>query len=222
MGSSSGHQFATAIVYLISLILSITVHEYGHALVADRLGDGVPRQQGRVTLNPMAHVDPIGTILMPLIILFTGAPLIGWGRPVLTNPANYTRKLRMKVGHMLVAAAGPAMNLIFAFIISIVFIVALRTRLLGIDSPTVRITLQLIQLNFTLMFFNLLPLPPLDGGTVLRGLLPDRFDHFLRPLERYGAIILLGLLITGFLATLMYPAALFANEWFRLMSRFIE
>src|SRR5438477_12754816 len=107
-----------ALIYVIALVLSVTVHEFGHAWVADRLGDRLPRSQGRVTLNPLAHIDPIGTILMPLLIVFApGAPLLGWGRPVQTNPAAYTRRLRMKHGDMLVSAAGPAMNLILAFVV---------------------------------------------------------------------------------------------------------
>jgi len=217
----SPDKIRTAITYLIALILSIAVHEFGHAFVADKLGDRLPRSQGRVTLNPIAHIDPIGTIMMPLVITFTGAPLLGWGKPVLTNPLAYTRKLRMKVGHMLVAAAGPAMNGLLALVVSIVFVVYLRVT--HQDQGAVATNLWLlIRLNIILMFFNLLPLPPLDGGTVLRGLLPDQFDAILDPLQRYGAFILLALLMTGLLSYLMGPAIFVIQQWGNLLARMVS
>src|SRR6188768_2853719 len=106
---------------MVILILSITVHEFGHAFVADRLGDRLPESQGRVTLNPAAHADPIGTLLIPgLALLFYGGIMFGWGRPVQTQPSSYTRKLSMRTGHLLVAAAGPTMNILFAVVISLI------------------------------------------------------------------------------------------------------
>jgi Zn-dependent protease len=206
---------AKAITYLIALILSITVHEYGHALLADRLGDRLPRTQGRLTLNPLAHIDPLGTILLPLLVVFTGAPLFGWGRPVQTNPAGYTRRLRAKTGHMLVAAAGPAMNLVLALVVSALLILYVRIAADHTEPHLVANAILLIQLNLILMFFNLLPVPPLDGGAVLRGLLPDSAAGFLDPLQRYGGFILLALLFTGFLGVVMAPAT-------NLVARFVE
>src|SRR5512140_3800237 len=102
-----------AVVYMIALVLSIAVHEFGHAFVADRLGDRTPRYQGRVTLNPLAHADPIGTFLFPILgMLFSGGVLFGWGKPVIVNPVAFTRRFRMKIGHLMVAAAGPVMNVL--------------------------------------------------------------------------------------------------------------
>src|SRR5690606_2884805 len=116
----SPEQIRWIIQALIILVLSICVHEFGHAIVADKLGDPLPRSQGRTTLNPLSHADPIGTIAFPLIgLLFAGGAYFGWGRPVLVSPHNFTRKLRMRTAHMLVAAAGPAMNILFGVFISV-------------------------------------------------------------------------------------------------------
>ena len=117
------------------LLLSICVHEYGHALLADKLGDDLPRKQGRLTLNPLAHADPIGTLLFPLIgILYAGAPGFGWGKPVQTLPGRYTRRFDMRTGHMFVALAGPCMNLIFGSMIAILHAVLLATDVLPPES----------------------------------------------------------------------------------------
>src|SRR5262245_55179839 len=104
----SPERIRLAIVYLLALIVSIAFHEFGHAFMADRLGDRLPRSEGRVTLNPFAHIDLIGTIVLPLLMFLNpGLRGLGWGKPVRTNPVAYTRRLRMKVGHLIVAAAGP-------------------------------------------------------------------------------------------------------------------
>src|SRR5262245_61022755 len=108
------------ILGLITLVLSIAVHEFSHAFVADRLGDRLPRHQGRVTLNPLAHADPIGTLLFPALGIIFGIGAFGWGRPVQVNPGSFTRKLRMRTAHMFVAAAGPISNVVFAVLISLV------------------------------------------------------------------------------------------------------
>ena len=209
----------TAIVGLIALILSIAVHEFGHAFVADRLGDRLPRMEGRVTLNPIAHIDTIGTIVMPLMqFVFPGAPLLGWGKPVRTNPAAYTRRLRMRTGHMIVAAAGPTMNLLLALVVSIVFVVYLKIA----HEPNREIVKNIalmIQLNIVLMFFNLIPLPPLDGGTVLRGFIPDEHQHRLDFLDTYGGFILLALLFTRGLSYIMIPVGYVVGNWLDLLVR---
>jgi Zn-dependent protease len=173
--------------------------------------------QGRVTLSPLAHADPIGTLLLPILSIFTTMPLLGWGRPVQTNPVLYTRKLRMKTGHMLVAAAGPAMNLILGALVTI--ILALYVRALPVERLNHEITSNLTllaRLNLGLMFFNLLPLPPLDGGAVLRGLLPDSAGAVLEPLNRYGGIILLALFYSGALVFILSPADWVIRQWFQL------
>src|SRR5690349_6181680 len=106
-------QFRVALISLAAFVVSIAVHEFGHAFTADRLGDVTPRNQGRLTLSPIPHIDLIGTLLLPLIAMFSpGAPLIAWGKPVTTNPRNYTKRLSQPFAHMLVAVSGPFMNLL--------------------------------------------------------------------------------------------------------------
>jgi Zn-dependent protease len=205
-------QLREALLFLIALVLSISVHEFGHAWMADKLGDPLPRSQGRLTLSPVAHVDPIGTILMPLIIFFTNAPLLGWGRPVQTNPVAYTRRFRMRTGHMLVAAAGPAMNLILAVLISAVVVILARVGQLS-EEAALTVVKKAVLLNLSLMLFNLLPVPPLDGGTVLAGLLPDSLQGISSFLQRYGYAILLGLMLTRLLGRVMAPAYHLAGMW---------
>src|SRR5947209_709073 len=110
----------SGITYLIALVLSVCVHEFGHAAVADRLGDPVPRGQGRVTLNPVAHIDPIGTLVMPPVGFFSGLPVLGWGKPVQISLSarSMTRRWSIKFSHLLIAVAGPSMNLLFAVALS--------------------------------------------------------------------------------------------------------
>jgi Zn-dependent protease len=207
-------------LYLIALILSICVHEFGHAWVADRLGDPLPRAQGRVTLNPLAHIDPIGTLLMPLIGFFggaLGARVLGWGKPVRISlsPRSMTRRFSIKTSHLFIAAAGPMMNILFGLLLSGVFILLWRvasTRHLG------SLVGFVIRMNIGLAFFNLIPCPPLDGGAILHGILPRSLEWISETLEKYGFIILLGLLMTGALRYLMIPAAMAGDWWMGLLA----
>lgn len=187
-------QVQRAILYLIAFILSVAVHEFGHAWMANRLGDPTPRLQGRLTLSPLRHADPIGTIVMPLIMVFTAAPLFAWGRPVQYNPAALTRRLSMRTGQMLVAIAGPAMNLLTALAISLVIVAA---GWLGAPGRLIEALFRyLVQLNIALMIFNLLPIPPLDGGSVLAWALPRSLQHVVDFLARYGTMILIFLVLS--------------------------
>jgi Zn-dependent protease len=187
-----------AVVQMVVLILSIAVHEFGHAFVADRLGDSLPRHQGRVTLNPIAHIDPIGTLAMPLLgILIMGGIGFGWGKPVMVNPLSFTRKLRMKTAHLLVAAAGPFMNLVFGVFLAGVTAILVSA---GVINPIDHTALlygvyNAILLNFVLMFFNLVPAPPLDGGTVLAGLLPDRARPAYEQYAQYGMFVAMAVIM---------------------------
>jgi Zn-dependent protease len=187
-------QVQKAILYLIAFILSIAVHEFGHAWVANRLGDPTPRLQGRLTLSPLHHIDPVGTVLMPIIMVFASVPLLAWGRPVQYNPAALSRRVSMSTGRMLVAIAGPAMNLVMAIVVSILIVIAGR---LGAPSRLLSgVFHYLVYLNLSLMIFNLLPIPPLDGGSVLAWVLPRSQQHVVDFLERYGFLILLFLVLT--------------------------
>jgi Zn-dependent protease len=192
----SSETLMTVGLYLICLILSIAVHEYCHALVADRLGDPTPERDGRVSLNPIVHADPVGTLIMPIVAAFTAFPLLGWGRPVETQPSNYTRKVTMRGGMALVSVAGPFGNFV------LVLIVLGIAAVLGVAMPEISVGLHtvlltMLRLNVLLMVFNLLPLHPLDGGKILAAFLPARFEYIDEFLMRYGPWILLGLVFLG-------------------------
>jgi Zn-dependent protease len=211
-----------ALVALVAFVVSVSVHEFGHALVADRLGDRLPRQQGRLTLSPLAHIDLIGTIVMPLVgaLLPGGFPLIAWGKPVQTNPRNYTDKLPRRVGRMLVSLAGPVMNLLLAVVVSIVFVLLGRTGKLSAPVADVLVR-YVIALNLVLMFFNLIPLPPLDGGAVLGGLLPESLQAIPRTLEKYGTIAFFILFLSGALGIVMGPAYRVIQAWASTLQRLV-
>ena len=188
------------LVSFVVLVFSLTVHESAHAWAADRLGDPTARSLGRVSLNPMVHIDPIGTVLFPLVGMFTRAPLIGWAKPV---PVAVWRFANPRRDYLLVAAAGPVSNLSLAFIGA----VALRLVGPGTDAaggvgagllaPIVVIAWSLLSINLLLAIFNLLPIPPLDGSTVLAGLLPERFAAGIDRLRPYGFVLLYALMLSG-------------------------
>lgn len=207
--------------------MSICVHEWGHAIAADKLGDPLPRSQGRVTLNPLAHIDPLGTVILPLVAFFTalthpeiGARILGWGRPVeiSLSPRSITRKVSLRTAHVIIAAAGPAMNLVFALLLSLGYLTLLR---FGSNDSIkfVAVLSNLIMMNIGLCFFNLLPCPPLDGGALLVNLLPRRFSHWGELSERYGSILLFVLLMSGLLGYYMWPARWVGAIWIGFLTR---
>jgi Zn-dependent protease len=209
-------QLQSAISYLIAFILSIAVHEYGHAWMANRLGDPTPRLQGRLTLAPQHHIDPIGTILMPIIMAVSNVPLLAWGRPVQYNPAALTRRYSVGTGRMMIAVAGPAMNLIMAFAVSIVIVVGAKFH--APDRLINAIFKYMVRLNISLMIFNLLPIPPLDGGAVLAWLLPRSMHNLVDFLARYGGFILLLMVVSPsmglpLMGIIGYPIDLITSYW---------
>jgi Zn-dependent protease len=200
---------------MIILILSIAVHEFGHAFVADKLGDPTPRSQGRVTLNPAAHADPIGTLLFPMLgLLLTGGQSFGfgWGRPVLVSPVRFTRKLRMRTSHMLVAAAGPAMNIVLGVVVGVLHVALVRGGVLDAGDSMNTALAYAVSLNFILAFFNLIPAPPLDGGAVLEGLLPDSALDTWRRIAVYGPFILMAVIFIPQLSDLFLGPALWLHR----------
>jgi Zn-dependent protease len=216
----SADQVRIALFAVIAFVVSVSIHEFGHAFVADRLGDRIPRLQGRLTLSPLAHVDPIGTLAMPLFAALSGLPLIAWGKPVQTNPANYTKRFSMKTGHMLVSAAGPFMNLVLAVIVSVVIVVLAKA---GVLPPVVRdgMIQYLLVLNIVLLFFNLIPLGPLDGAAVLDGLLPRSMSRIGELNRKYGMLVLLVLFFTPALRVIMTPVYRLAGAWIGLLDRLV-
>jgi Zn-dependent protease len=207
------------VVNLIILILSISVHEFGHAIVAYKLGDRLPKYEGRVTLNPVVHADPIGTLALPTISMLLGSPIgFGWGRPVRVNPAAFTRKLRMRTAHLLVALAGPAMNILFGLLISLVLLILVKTGVLTLGSPVFMAVFGAVIMNFLLAFFNLIPAKPLDGGTVLEGLLPDRFQPAYAEYCKYSLFVVIAFFMIPQLRFLYQAPAIFlATNWIDLI-----
>ena len=185
------------VIVAIAFVIAITLHEASHALVATWLGDDLPRLQGRVTLNPLRHLDLLGTVMI-LIASF------GWGRPVLVNP--YRLRFGSHRGMALVAAAGPASNVILALLLTPVARQLVAAP--GTDLITIAVVL-IIQLNLFLAVFNLIPLPPLDGFSVLIGLVPRETANRLDGLRRYGPGILIGLFllvaVTGAAGIISFP-----------------
>lgn len=227
--SGLGAQLASAsalaghvVFSVVALILCVAVHEFGHAYVADRLGDPLPRMQGRVTLNPLAHIDPLGTVLFPaLMALGVGIPL-AWGKPVQISESarHLTRRFSLRTIRLMISVAGPAMNLALALLLSLVFLLVAR---LGGGASVSDHILQLVALNFGLLFFNLLPIPPLDGRSLL-AFLPDSLAVVRDTLTRYGGFIFLALIcIGGFgqgpgpLHYIMLPFTLFTRAYLGLL-----
>ena len=178
---------------LPGLVIALVIHEYAHAKAADVMGDFTPRMTGRLTLNPMAHIDPIGLIML-LVVRF------GWAKPVMINARNFRN---WRQGELLVAVAGPVANLIVAFISLLAMAVLFK---LGMFSEGVRLVLSMMVLfNINFAIFNMLPLPPLDGSKVLMVLLPGRLAYKLMSLERYSFIILIFLMRIPFLTRILIP-----------------
>lgn len=174
---------------LIPLVLSLTVHEWAHAYSARKLGDDTAERQGRLTLNPVAHIDPIGTILMPLL-----SPIpFGWAKPVPFDPARFTRKLQMRTSVMIVAAAGPFANLVLALICIVTLGLLLRFE---VDNEAMYVLLQHgFTLNVILALFNMLPIRPLDGSSVVDRLIPRSLRPSWDRFSQYGPIVLLALIV---------------------------
>jgi Zn-dependent protease len=202
---------ALGLTTYVVLLFSLSFHESAHAWMAWKLGDDTAKNLGRVSLNPIVHIDPIGTLLFPLIQIFTNVPLLGWAKPTPYNPANFRRDVTMRKGHMLVAAAGPVSNFLLAFIFTGILIVIFKLRLVSSDEDFFfRLVTLGIELNVLLAVFNLLPIPPLDGSKVasfgLPGDLGERYDRVVGP---YGFMILMLLLISGAFGYVVWPVQRF-------------
>ena len=198
--------FTQILIAFSVLLVSLTVHEAAHAFTADRLGDPTARLLGRVSLNPAVHIDPIGTILFPLIAIMTNVPVIGWAKPVPVNGRNLRDERR---DFVLVAAAGPASNLALAAIAAFVW------RMLpgGADELIATIVQRALLMNVLLAVFNMIPVPPLDGGNVLAGLLPIPLARQYDRLRPWGFLLLYGLMLTGILGAIVVPPARFILSW---------
>jgi Zn-dependent protease len=200
----NGLDFTQILIGMGVLIASLSFHEAAHAWTADRLGDPTARLLGRLSLNPAVHVDPIGTLLFPLIAISTGVPLIGWAKPVPVN----TRHLRSpKRDFAIIAAAGPVSNLVLAVVAALVLSVVPPEGLLG------NALVFFVLLNVLLAVLNMVPVPPLDGGNVLMGVLPHEAAQVIERLRPYGFLLLYVLMLTGFLTWITRPVQSAILRW---------
>jgi Zn-dependent protease len=206
--------FADIFISFIVLLFSLTVHEMAHAWTADRLGDPTARLLGRISLNPIVHADPLGTIVLPLVALFTNAPLIGWAKPV---PVTLRRLRHPRRDYILVAAAGPASNLVLAVFAAILLaILPISPHTLGesnVSVPLASILSRLMALNVLLAVFNMIPIPPLDGGNVLGGLLPLNLAVLFNKVRPYGFVLLYALVLSGGFEMIVLPPYRFILSW---------
>lgn len=189
------------LIALPAILIALTFHEYAHGQVADWLGDSTPYYQGRLTLNPLPHIDWIGFFALMFFHF-------GWAKPVQVNPNNF-KNVSVKTGMMLVSIAGPLMNILLAFVAMITLRLLSFNPELGTYSGNLSALIQmlipLVQINIILAVFNLIPVPPLDGSKILAGLLPDKGTWFIYSLEQYGPILLLLLIFTNLAGKIIWP-----------------
>ena len=196
------NELLNLVLTLPAVLIAITFHEYAHAFAADRLGDDTPRRQGRLSLNPLSHLDPIGSIML----VFAG---FGWGKPVEINPRNFKRNISMSAGEAIVSIAGPAMNFLLAIVFTILlFAIAKFAPLFGMTQLG-SIIISLIQItiiiNVGLGVFNLIPLPPLDGSKVLQHFLPYNAKEWFVRYSQIFYIVFVVLWISGIAGNIISP-----------------
>jgi len=202
------------VIYMVVLLLAISAHEAAHAWMSDRFGDDTARLLGRVTLNPVAHTDPIGTLLIPIVNFLIGASgagggffLIGWGKPTPVNPLRWRQK---DLANVMVSIAGILANLLIAIIAFTILKALIVSTLIysipeGMQEPVILLLTNMLSMNISLAVFNLLPFPPLDGSKVLETFLPASMQPLYEILEQYGFLILMGLMYLGIFTMIIRP-----------------
>jgi len=211
------------VIYMVVLLLAISAHEAAHAWMSDKFGDDTARLLGRVTLNPLAHTDPIGTLLIPIVGFIVGAmgggrfPLIGWGKPTPVNPLRWRQK---DLANVMVSIAGILANSLMAIIAFTIIKVLLVTGTFyripdGLREPVALFLEFLLTMNISLAVFNLLPFPPLDGSKILETFLPASAQPILETLERYSYIILMVMIYMGVTGAIIGPILNFVYSFLR-------
>ncbi len=200
-----------AFAQFLPFMMAIVFHEAAHAFVAARYGDNTARDLGRLTLNPLPHIDPIGTVVFPLMAMITGIPvLFGWAKPV---PVNYNRLKPYKKGLFLVSMAGIAMNVVISFFAAGAFVALKIAPEFYLTAPFVIMTQAAIMINLWLAFFNLIPLPPLDGSKAIEAFLSYENVKKFEGIQQYSFFILMGLIFSGALSVLQGPIYAIANAF---------
>ena len=200
-------------VWALPVVLAVVLHEVAHGWVADKLGDDTARWMGRLTLNPLRHIDPVGTVIVPLLLIVVGSPfLFGYARPV---PVNFRKLRRPKQDMVWVALAGPAANILLALASTALLagMLQLPVGMGWLAVPVAQMCQASILINLVLCIFNLIPFPPLDGGRVAVGLLPGPASYRLARLEPYGFMIVVLLLVSGVLQKLIGPPVFGGYDW---------
>jgi Zn-dependent protease len=198
------------IISLFVVLFAITVHEASHGWAALKMGDPTAHQLGRITLNPIRHIDPIGTILLPLMLIIMGAPPFGWAKPVPVNPLNLKNPRK---DNLIISIAGPASNISVAVIAFIVLKILMNLNpsmfnqtgggISNLLSPLITIVYYTVVINVILAFFNLIPIPPLDGSGVVMGLISEEAAQKYEQIRPYGFFILILLIMTGFIGRIL-------------------
>lgn len=214
----------TVITYSVPIIFSIPFHEMAHGWMAYRLGDPTAKNLGRLTLNPIPHIDLMGTIILPILMIVIRGPVFGWAKPVPFNPHNFDRHIDIRKGTMWVALAGPTSNLLLAFIFSFIYVLTIKfthSSFAFIFEPFSLIAQAFIAVNLILAILNLIPIPPLDGSKIVMGFLPARYYNAYVGIEHYGMIIIMILLVTRTLSYLVVGPYNFLYRLFLWIPRFL-
>jgi Zn-dependent protease len=206
-------EIGSIVLAFIGLLLALTVHEAAHAWAASRLGDPTARLQGRLSLNPAVHIDPVGTLLLPLVALAFNAPILGWAKPVPVD-GRYLKHFRRDF--MWIALAGPASNVLLAMFASLLLralpLLPPSIGNISLVEPLLRFGVGFFQTNILLAMFNMIPVPPLDGSNVVAALLPPRLAYQWDQIRPYGIFVLYGLMLTGILGMLVAPPSALLQE----------
>ena len=201
-----GMETISIIVQIAALVLAVSVHESAHGWVALRCGDPTARDLGRITLNPLRHIDPMGSVVVPALLAFSGAPVFGWAKPV---PISLAHTRHPRSANLWISAAGPASNIVFAAIMTVA-VLALRAQGASLEESTVLQTILLfgvysVLINIILAVFNLLPIPPLDGFGVVESLVPPSWYPVVGQMRRWGMLLLLVVIFSGALSSILEP-----------------
>jgi Zn-dependent protease len=206
-------EIGSIVLAFIGLLLALTVHEAAHAWAASRLGDPTARLQGRLSLNPAVHIDPIGTVLLPLLAFAMNAPIIGWAKPV---PVDGRHLKHFRRDFMWIALAGPASNVLLAILASLLLrampLLPVSVGTISIVEPLLQFAYGFFRVNILLAMFNMIPVPPLDGSNVVAALLPPRLAYQWDQVRPYGIFVLYGLMLTGILGMLVAPPSALLQE----------